>query len=75
MSSPVRENSETLPLPSDELHADAVPFPLGGEVGGIEHREVLLLVDRVGQHQRMEARGVIDVGALALPSSQAKSSV
>ena len=39
------------------LEADAVPFPLGHEVGGIELGEVLLL-ERVREHRRPERRRV-----------------
>ncbi len=37
----------------DGLDADAVPFPFGGEVGGVQAGEVVLL-DRVGEHDRAE---------------------
>ena len=65
-----------LALAEDQLHADAVPFPLGREVGGVELGEILLLVDGVatasadGSARRGRCRA-----ARALPSSQAKRSV
>ena len=41
---------------ADGLHADAVPFPLGREIGCIQPRKVGVL-DRVRQHHRPERRG------------------
>ena len=39
------------------LHADAVPFPFGDVVGGIERGEIGVL-DRMRQHHRAERRGI-----------------
>jgi hypothetical protein len=38
-----------------QLHADAVPFPLGGVIGRIEPCQIALL-DRIGEHDGMEDR-------------------
>ena len=46
------------------LHADAVPFPFGDVVGGIEVLEVGLL-DRMRQHHGAERRGIAIDGLLA----------
>ena len=56
----------------DRLHADAVPFPFGDEVGGIEVGEIRIL-DRMRQHHRAERRGIaIDrlVAAALQPGEQ-----
>ena len=42
----------------DQLHADAVPFPLGDVVGEVEHR----VLERVGEHERAEQRHRLGVG-------------
>ena len=47
------------------LHADAVPLPLGGVVGGVEPGEVDRLVDGLGQHHRPEAARMLGGGPLA----------
>ncbi len=44
------------------LDADAVPFPLGGEVGGVELLEVAL-VEGVREHDRAERGGGLGLGA------------
>ena len=54
------------------LDADAVPFPLGGEVGGVEAGEVGR-VEGVGEHDRAERGGAGGLGRGPVPVSQAKS--
>ena len=51
---------------ADDLHADAVPLPLGREVGEVERRPVRVL-QRVRQHQRPEHRRVDHVGPRPAP--------
>src|SRR5437660_46109 len=43
------------------LHADAVPFPFGGELFRIERREIGFL-DGMRQHRRAERREVAGLG-------------
>ena len=45
----------------DGLHADAVPFPFGHEIGGIERGEIAVL-DRMRQHRRPERRRIALAG-------------
>ena len=45
----------------DQLHADAVPLPLGPEGGGIERGEIRLL-QRMRQHRRAKHRRVRRIG-------------
>ena len=47
-----------------DLHADAVPFPLGAVLGGVECREIGRL-ERVGEHGRAEDGRIRRIGALA----------
>ena len=44
-----------------DLHADAVPFPFGAEMGGVERVE-LGAVDGIGQHRRQEGAAGIAAG-------------
>ena len=56
----------------DSLHADAVPFPFGDVVGGIEVLEIAVL-DRMRQHHGAERRGIaVDrlFGAALQPGEQ-----
>ncbi len=50
----------------DQLGADAVPFPLGPEGGGVQRGEVRRL-QRLRQHQRAEHRCARRVGAVPVP--------
>ena len=57
---------------ADRLHPDAVPFPFGDEIGGVEIGEIGIL-DRMRQHDRAERRGIeIDglLGAALQPREQ-----
>ena len=49
------------PVDVDQLHADAVPFPLGGIVGHVDGA----VLQRVGQHEGAEQRQVLGAGCRA----------
>ena len=54
------------PRLAHRLHPDAVPFPLGGVVGGVELREIRRLVDGRGQHHRPEPPRRLGVRTVAM---------
>ena len=52
---------------ADRLHPHAVPLPLRRVVGRVEFRQVVRLVQRLGQHHRPEPPGRRGVGPRAAP--------
>ena len=70
MSSPARLYSRVTPPERGDLDADAVPFPFGAEVRGIERVELGAL-DGVGEHQREEGARMLLLG-LRAPSFAAR---
>ena len=61
-----------LAVAGHDLHADAVPFPFGGELREVERGPVGIL-QRMRQHERAEHRRLETSGFGARPSSQANS--
>ena len=64
MSSPEREKMRASSAVRGDLHAHAVPFPLGGHLVGNKTGPVALL-DRMGEHERAEDELAFGAGAFA----------